>query len=1105
MILVSIMAPNERFVTAQPGGELLANVSAPVPASEFLVSVIDRPEAESILPGDRLVIRSVSSFNVWEYDLRRPASIHARSALVPSTAIRVRYVDEARISDVRRGIACILGAETIISGTIVGSAPPFPTPAGGVEYGGFELGTDTEGRLVRSGGTFRDEDPPLSPRGMLDTGVPAARRFGLLPHSIRAHLKAIDGRFVRFAENEMQLSPSAAPGALEEFTLVNANRPFARRLFHGDFVYLRERSGARPLRVSTEASRDGVLAGSESGPTIFRLERLRGEGELFEDEFRLHLVDSTAGSAETRRLAIAPSPRVPGLQVLRAVAEAANRSDVFRLSLFKELRLFHHSGRRDHASTTDTELGSGYALRGVQARVRMSPGIGQVPLRSYLREGRGDLLTTATESGGEIARDERYRFRRVEGYVSQEPERHAAPAKMYRHPSHGDFLLAVKREEEELAAREGYRFSWVDSYVAPDNQTRPSTTVPNTGTIGTLPGGIRLGAGSISVGTGIRLDPRRLPTIPGAIRRPERRALVLSGGGAKGAFEVGAVKRLWETGYRPDLICGVSVGAVNASKLAEGTDEALRQLERLWLDSSAQRGALYHREHYLKLLGKLTERVLSRTGDSALAAFFGGIFGAAMGPLMGPLGTAMTMGTGNGLPLLTHFASPTMAMGMGNTAGALLGFLIGAQGQDLDGATLRLINVILTLVHSRHSMSPLRRTIASQLNLAALRGPSAISLRMGITDIKGGRFFNVSGPQPDSPAALADYGLVEVEPDHTLGPTWLERPLYGADRYAMRVQDAVYASSALPAFMEPVMLDLRQCEVVPMGGERIARLPSGEQTPLAPGLERLASVTQGSSLAEPFDGLNLEHVERAIDEILALLPEANRETLLKVQRLATDRTRGVNGALRFLFDGGLRDTMPLRTALRLGATDITVISVDRLQSYEFPYAQPLRLNAQNAGDMVSLLLNLSSTFSGVDLSSMPLFQHMLGLIGIWYNEVARTDLLLGVARNEFLRWMRRAAEQLDEPRRRAFLDDLHRYWEERGSEMFDALGASAWLGGAPGDGSYGKPGVAPGARIRLIAPDRDLLDALSFDDHNGVRDAIELGERAARTPRTLSE
>ena len=69
-------------------------------------------------------------------------------------------------------------------------------------------------------------------------------------------------------------------------------------------------------------------------------------------------------------------------------------------------------------------------------------------------------------------------------------------------------------------------------------------------------------------------------------------ALVLSGGGSRGAFEVGAVNFLYDHfDVRPDVICGTSVGAINAAKLAEGgtPDEkrtALSELTSLWLGMS---------------------------------------------------------------------------------------------------------------------------------------------------------------------------------------------------------------------------------------------------------------------------------------------------------------------------------------------------------------------------------------------------------------------------------------------------------------------------------------------------------------------------------------
>ena len=59
-----------------------------------------------------------------------------------------------------------------------------------------------------------------------------------------------------------------------------------------------------------------------------------------------------------------------------------------------------------------------------------------------------------------------------------------------------------------------------------------------------------------------------------------KRALVLSGGGARGAFQVGVMKYLNEINWKPDLICGTSVGAVNA--VAYGTGMSINQLTGLW-------------------------------------------------------------------------------------------------------------------------------------------------------------------------------------------------------------------------------------------------------------------------------------------------------------------------------------------------------------------------------------------------------------------------------------------------------------------------------------------------------------------------------------------
>lgn len=59
-----------------------------------------------------------------------------------------------------------------------------------------------------------------------------------------------------------------------------------------------------------------------------------------------------------------------------------------------------------------------------------------------------------------------------------------------------------------------------------------------------------------------------------------KRALVLSGGGGRGAYHVGVCKYLEEQGLTPDIVVGTSIGAVNGAMLAAGFTAA--DLEREW-------------------------------------------------------------------------------------------------------------------------------------------------------------------------------------------------------------------------------------------------------------------------------------------------------------------------------------------------------------------------------------------------------------------------------------------------------------------------------------------------------------------------------------------
>ena len=55
------------------------------------------------------------------------------------------------------------------------------------------------------------------------------------------------------------------------------------------------------------------------------------------------------------------------------------------------------------------------------------------------------------------------------------------------------------------------------------------------------------------------------------------RALVFSAGGTFGAYQAGACEALEEAGFRPDILVGASIGAINATCLAHGMSSACLQ------------------------------------------------------------------------------------------------------------------------------------------------------------------------------------------------------------------------------------------------------------------------------------------------------------------------------------------------------------------------------------------------------------------------------------------------------------------------------------------------------------------------------------------------
>lgn len=63
-----------------------------------------------------------------------------------------------------------------------------------------------------------------------------------------------------------------------------------------------------------------------------------------------------------------------------------------------------------------------------------------------------------------------------------------------------------------------------------------------------------------------------------------RNIFVLSGGGSRGAGQVGMLRALWAAGVKPDVLIGGSVGAINACFLgSHPTAEGIEELAQRWL------------------------------------------------------------------------------------------------------------------------------------------------------------------------------------------------------------------------------------------------------------------------------------------------------------------------------------------------------------------------------------------------------------------------------------------------------------------------------------------------------------------------------------------
>lgn len=84
----------------------------------------------------------------------------------------------------------------------------------------------------------------------------------------------------------------------------------------------------------------------------------------------------------------------------------------------------------------------------------------------------------------------------------------------------------------------------------------------------------------------------------------QRIGLVLSGGGAKGAYQVGVLKAILEAGTRVDAVAGASIGALNAGILASAPSLQIgvARIEELWLALASCSPMQHNLPAYFRLL-----------------------------------------------------------------------------------------------------------------------------------------------------------------------------------------------------------------------------------------------------------------------------------------------------------------------------------------------------------------------------------------------------------------------------------------------------------------------------------------------------------------------
>jgi predicted acylesterase/phospholipase RssA len=295
-------------------------------------------------------------------------------------------------------------------------------------------------------------------------------------------------------------------------------------------------------------------------------------------------------------------------------------------------------------------------------------------------------------------------------------------------------------------------------------------------------------------------------------------ALSLSGGAAHGDFEVGVVKYLYlRRSVVPKIICGTSVGSINALKLAEGEPangsatpdkdghvQGLAGLEQIWRSLRVDDDMYNTVNPVAKLLGDLKSAAMAAGEGALIGGSFLGPLGLIGGALIGGGGDVSTlvadvkklMGTrslGNLDPLISLMQKPSSFKASFVAASKIEMRLIMTALED---GKLRMVNEHGHLLERDGSLTPGKQPYdaAGKKILARIA-----AIEQQITDIQEDATNPKLGPV-EKPNVAAINQLRAQE--NTLRAQ-LAGHLLPAQPVEVGLIEAALASSSLPVFFPP--------------------------------------------------------------------------------------------------------------------------------------------------------------------------------------------------------------------------------------------------------------------------------------------------------------